>query len=80
MVAILALAAAAVPVLWDMASWWIDTPKGWVPDLTIYVYYLGFFLAGSVLYRHRDLLPGSAGVGRISSQSPTSSCCRSCSS
>lgn len=56
-----ALAAAAVPVLWDMASWWIDTPKGWVPDLTIYVYYLGFFLAGSVLYRHRDLLPG---IGR----------------
>ena len=51
-------AAAAVPVLWDMSSWWIDTPKGWLPDLTIYVYYLGFFLAGALLFRHRDLLPG----------------------
>jgi glucans biosynthesis protein C len=59
--AILALAAAAVPVLWDMSSWWIDTPKGWRPDLTIYVYYLGFFLAGALLFRHRDLLPG---IGR----------------
>ena len=56
-----ALAAAAVPVLWDMPAWWIDTPKGWRPDLTIYVYYLGFFLAGALLYRHRDLLPG---IGR----------------
>jgi hypothetical protein len=55
--AIPALAAAAVPVLWDMSSWWIDTPKGWRPDLTIYVYYLGFFLAGALLFRHRDLLP-----------------------
>lgn len=51
------LAALAVPVLWDMPAWWIDTPKGWLPDLTIYVYYLGFFLAGAMLYRHRDLLP-----------------------
>jgi hypothetical protein len=52
-----ALAALAVPVLWDMPAWWIDTPKGWRPDLTIYVYYLGFFLSGALLYRHRDLLP-----------------------
>ncbi len=55
------LAALAVPVLWDMPAWWIDTPKGWLPDFTIYVYYLGFFFAGSLLYRHRDLLPG---IGR----------------
>jgi hypothetical protein len=55
------LAALAVPVLWDMPAWWIDTPKGWLPDLTIYIYYLGFFLAGALLYRHRDLLPG---IGR----------------
>jgi acyltransferase-like protein len=59
--AVPALAAASVPVLWDMPAWWIDTPKGWLPDLTIYVYYLGFFLAGALLYRHRDLLPG---IGR----------------
>jgi hypothetical protein len=59
--AIPALAATAVPVLWDMASWWIDTPKGWLPDLTIYLYYLGFFLSGAMLYRHRDLLPS---IGR----------------
>jgi len=52
-----ALAALAVPVLWDMSAWWIDTPRGWMPDLTIYLYYLGFFLAGALLYRHRDLLP-----------------------
>jgi peptidoglycan/LPS O-acetylase OafA/YrhL len=52
-----ALAALAVPVLWDMRAWWIDTPNGWLPDLTIYLYYLGFFLAGALLYRHRDLLP-----------------------
>ena len=41
-----ALALLAIPVLWDMPAWWIDTPKGWLPDLTIYVYYLGFFPAG----------------------------------
>lgn len=56
-----ALAALAVPVLWDMPAWWIDTPRGWRPDLTIYVYYLGFFLAGALLYRHQELLPA---VGR----------------
>src|SRR4029079_13775891 len=55
------LAAVVVPVLWDMHSWWIDSPSGWVPDLTIYVYYLGFFAAGAVLYRHQDLL---AGIGK----------------
>lgn len=54
-------AAVTVPVLWDMPAWLVDTPKGWLPDLTIYAYYLGYFLAGSVLYRHRDLLPS---VGR----------------
>lgn len=59
--AIPALAAAAVPVLWDMPAWWIDTPKGWLPDLTIYAYYLAFFLAGALLHRHRDLLPS---IGR----------------
>lgn len=59
--AIPALAAAAIPVLWDMKAWWIDTPKGWLPDLTIYLYYLGFFLTGAILYRHRELLPG---IGR----------------
>jgi hypothetical protein len=52
-----ALAVLAVPVLWDMPAWWIDTPRGWRPDGTIYVYYLGFFLAGALLYRRRDLLP-----------------------
>jgi len=51
------LAALAVPVLWDMPAWWIDTPKGWRPSGMIYVYYLGFFLSGALLYRHRDLLP-----------------------
>ena len=56
-----ALAALVVPVLWDMHSWWIDSPSGWVPDLTIYLYYLGFFVAGVVLYRHQDLL---AGIGK----------------
>jgi len=55
--AIPALSAAAVPVLWDMPAWWIDTPKGWLPDLTIYIYYLGFFLTGALLYRQRELLP-----------------------
>jgi glucan biosynthesis protein C len=56
-----ALAVLAIPVLWDMPAWWIETPKGWRPDLTIYLYYLGFFLAGSLLYRHRELLPA---IGR----------------
>lgn len=56
-----ALAALAVPVLWGMPTWWVDTPKGFAPDPRVLVYYLGFFLAGAVLYRHPDLL---AGVGR----------------
>ena len=55
------LAAAVVPVLWDMHTWWIDSPGGWAPDFTVYVYYLGFFVAGAVLHRHQDLL---AGVGK----------------
>lgn len=55
------LAAAGVPVLWDMQSWWVDCPSGWTPDPDVLVYYTGFFLAGSLLYRHRDLLPA---VGR----------------
>jgi hypothetical protein len=57
----LVLAAVGIPVLWDMKTWWIDSPSGWVPDLTVWVYYLGFFLSGSLLYRHRDLL---SGIGR----------------
>jgi hypothetical protein len=51
------LAIAGVPVLWGMRSWWIDTPHGWVPDAAVLAYYLGFFAAGTVLARHRDLLP-----------------------
>ena len=51
----------AMPVLWGMPAWWVDTPKGWAPDPAVYAYYLGFFLVGAVLYRHADLL---AGVGR----------------
>lgn len=51
------LSLAAVPVLWDMKAWLVDTPTTWIPDLTVYLYYLGFFLAGAALYRHRDLLP-----------------------
>ena len=51
------LSVATVPVLWDMKAWLVDTPTTWLPDLTVYLYYLGFFLAGAVLYRHRDLLP-----------------------
>src|SRR5262249_13335385 len=35
------LAAAGIPVLWDMEAWWIDTPCGWMPDVTIFLYYLG---------------------------------------
>jgi peptidoglycan/LPS O-acetylase OafA/YrhL len=54
-------ALVAIPVLWNMPAWWIDTPKGWRPNLPIYAYYLGFFLTGALLYRHQDLL---AGVGR----------------
>ena len=67
----------AVPVLWDMPAWWIDTPRGWLPDLTIYVYYLGFFLAGALLYRHRDLLARHrATLARFNSRSRICSCCR----
>lgn len=55
------LAVAVVPVLWDMETWWVDAPSSWVPDLTILAYYLGFFLSGALLYRHRDLLPA---IGR----------------
>ena len=55
--AIPGLAALTVPILWDMSAWWIDTPRGWRPDLTIYLYYLVFFFSGALLYRHRDLLP-----------------------
>jgi hypothetical protein len=55
------LAAVTVPVLWDMPDWWVETPQGWTPDATIFVYYLGFFAFGSMLYRHRDLV---AGFGR----------------
>jgi glucan biosynthesis protein C len=50
------LAALLVPVLWRMRDWWIDTPQGWQPDKAIYAYYLGFFLFGAMLYRHRDRL------------------------
>ncbi len=50
------LAALGVPVLWRMPDWWIDTPRGWTPDGAIYLYYLGFFLFGGMLYRHRDRL------------------------
>ena len=56
-----AAAALAVPVLWTMPVWWIDTPQSWVPNPLIYAYYLGFFLVGALLARHRDLI---AGVGR----------------
>ncbi|AWM41231.1 glucans biosynthesis protein [Gemmata obscuriglobus] len=56
-----AVAAIAVPVLWDMPAWWIDTPKGWGPDITVLAYYLGFFFVGALLHRHRDML---ATVGR----------------
>jgi peptidoglycan/LPS O-acetylase OafA/YrhL len=52
----LLLAAVGVPVLWRMPDWWIDTPQGWTPDRAIYLYYLGFFLFGGMLYRHRDRL------------------------
>lgn len=51
------LSIATVPVLWDMKAWLVDTPTTWLPDLTVYLYYLGFFLTGAVLSRHRDLLP-----------------------
>ena len=58
---VLVLAAVGVPVLWDMPDWWVETPQGWVPDGTVYAYYLGFFVFGVMLHRHRDLL---AGFGR----------------
>ncbi|MBP3958961.1 acyltransferase family protein [Gemmata sp. G18] len=54
-------AALTVPLLWDMTTWWIDTPKGWAPEVAVLAYYLGFFLVGATLYRQRDAL---AGVGR----------------
>jgi peptidoglycan/LPS O-acetylase OafA/YrhL len=50
------LAAAGAPILWTMRDWWIDTPQGWRPNKAIYLYYLGFFLFGALLYRHRDRL------------------------
>jgi glucan biosynthesis protein C len=55
------LAVLSVPILWDMKAWLVDTPTTWLPDVTVYLYYLGFFLTGAVLFRHRDLLPA---VGR----------------
>lgn len=58
---VLVAAVAAVPLLWDMPTWWVDTPKGWAPDLAVLAYYLGFFLVGALLHRHRAAL---AGVGR----------------
>lgn len=51
------LSLSTVPVLWNMKVWLVDTPTTWIPDLEVYFYYLGFFLTGAVLYRHRDLLP-----------------------
>jgi peptidoglycan/LPS O-acetylase OafA/YrhL len=51
-----AAAAAGLPVLWGMPSWWVDTPKGWGVSPAVYAYYFGFFLAGALLHRHRDLL------------------------
>jgi hypothetical protein len=50
------LALAGVPVLWGMRDWWVDSPQGWRPDKAVFAYYLGFFLTGAMLYRHRDLL------------------------
>src|SRR5262249_3160855 len=52
------LAATAIPLLWTMPDWWIDTPQGWQPEPVTLVYYLGFFLFGAMLFRHADLLPG----------------------
>jgi peptidoglycan/LPS O-acetylase OafA/YrhL len=54
----LILAALGVPLLWPMADWHVETPQGWLPDPVVVVYYLGFFLFGAMLFRHRDLLPG----------------------
>ncbi len=51
------LAVVCIPVLWTMSDWWIDTPQGWEPQSLIFLYYLGFFLFGAMLGRHRDLLP-----------------------
>ena len=56
-----AAALIGIPLLWNMSTWWIDTPKGWVPYLAVLAYYLAFFFTGALLYRHADLL---AGVGR----------------
>ena len=52
-----ALAVLCIPVLWTMSDWWIDTPQGWGIKPLILIYYLGFFLFGAMLCRHRDLLP-----------------------
>lgn len=57
----LPLAAVGVPLLWRMRDWWVESPQGWRPDPTVFAYYLGFFLTGAVLYRHRDLLPAFGG-------------------
>lgn len=51
------LAVAVVPVLWGMRAWWVESPCGWVPRVAVLTYYLGFFAAGVMLGRHRDLLP-----------------------
>lgn len=51
------LAALCVPVLWPMPDWAVETPQGWLPDPVVVGYYFGFFLFGTMLYRHRDLLP-----------------------
>ena len=55
------LSLAVVPLLWGMRAWWIESPHGWVPQSTVLAYYLGFFAAGVLLARHRDLLPA---IGR----------------
>lgn len=50
------LGALGAPLIWLRPEWWIGTPQGWRPVGTIYLYYLGFFLFGAMLYRHRDRL------------------------
>jgi peptidoglycan/LPS O-acetylase OafA/YrhL len=49
-------AALGAPLIWLRPDWWIDTPQWWRPSATIYLYYLGFFVFGALLYRHRDRL------------------------